>query len=417
MKNIDQFKKENPNIKIENRTINIFNNKNTSIEKREQHIITGLKGNEKLELIIEKDGDFDILNEILKIEPIFFGDFLAIHYENTVEILLSQVSGKSIYSNDDNDEDYTFYKATLDYYYNNLDITLQISEHDNFLPYLYSYIKGRTRIYRRQKLVMKIENFITPTNEGIESDIRNIVNSVLFDFEYNHGIAFETISSEGIARINFRKNRKYLPLPKEKIHLVFKKYIPELIQYFHIAENVDYLPFKYICYYHILEYMSDKSAYSVVADEIKKIMLQPDFHHKTNKYVSNAVAIFKKETEKHSGDKYKIERVLKQFINRNEIIEGLDEIEIRAFFEKERNLDCKKPLKLSAINFEDDNNFFSGITKRIYALRCSIVHSNPDFDETKAIPFVPTPRNLESLRLDIELIALIARKIIVETKE
>jgi hypothetical protein len=121
--------------------------------------------------------------------------------------------------------------------------------------------------------------------------------------------------------------------------------------------------------------------------------------------------------EKNTGDKIKIERVLKQFINREEIKTSIAEIELLEHFSNEIVLECNKPLRLLGINFDNDGNFYSDLTKRIYSVRCSIVHSNPDFDENKGIPFSPTPNNIEKLRIETELIMEIARKIIINTKE
>lgn len=80
-------------------------------------------------------------------------------------------------------------------------------------------------------------------------------------------------------------------------------------------------------------------------------------------------------------------------------------------------LNVQKPLKLPKVDFNSDSNFFGNLTKRIYSVRCSIVHSNPDFDETKAIPFVPTTKNMEILRMEIELVLQISRTIIIGSKE
>ncbi len=155
----------------------------------------------------------------------------------------------------------------------------------------------------------------------------------------------------------------------------------------------------------------------MVSDYIKKLILKPDFHTKTNHYVGQAINFFKKENDRYTSDKIKIERVLAQFINREELKTYLETIELKEHFEKDVELNCSKPLKLSKIDFGNDANFLQNLTRRIYSIRCSIVHSNPDFDDTKAIPFTPTPVNLDILRIEMELIYEIARTIIVESKE
>jgi len=415
---IDSFKAEFKTLKIEPREVLYFLTENTH-EKRTQYNVTGLNGNPDLQLYFEKSEEVDELSEILRKKVFVFHDFLAIKYDSTIEVLLTTVSFRTSLRNFDRNEEgnFTIVEIGLNYFKNELNIKLEVSEEENVIPKFTNFIRGGGRYARRRPIILKIKNYTKTTSEGIENDTRNIINSVLFDIEFNYDIALETINIEGLLRRNIRRRRKQNELPKEKINLVYKKYIPELIQYFHIAEKVDFIPFKFICYYHIIEYFSDKSAYHLVSSEVKKLLLKPDFHIKTEQYVTSAINLFKKENDKYTGDKVKIERVFKQYIKREEIKEVLTDIDLIDHFSKELILECNKPLKLPAINFEQDGNFFSELTKRIYSVRCSIVHSNPDFDESKAVPFNPTPNNIEKLRVETELIMEIARKIIVDTKE
>jgi len=415
------FKEEFPNLIIEDQEVQMYLLDDDIEEKKTYQLIKGFEGNTSLQIRLESEEELDNLSIFLRNKPIIFNDFLAIKYDTTIEILLTTISYRtsirSSHSIDMDNDNFKILDIGLSYHKNDLDISLQVGLEENLLPSFTSLMRGRIRYSRRRPIVLKIKNYQKPTNEGVENDTRNILNSVLFDIEYNYDIALETINIESLIRRVFRSKRRLNELPKEKINLVYKKYIPELIQYFHIAEKVDFLPFKFICYYHIIEYFSDKSAYQLVSSEVKKLLLKPDFHIKTDAYVTSAINLFKKENDKYTGDKNKVERVLKQFIIRTELKETLTELDLIENFSKEVILDCNKPLKLPAINFEQDGNFYNELTKRIYMIRCSIVHSNPDFDESKAVPFNPTPNNIEKLRLETELIMEIARKIIVDSKE
>lgn len=142
------------------------------------------------------------------------------------------------------------------------------------------------------------------------------------------------------------------------------------------------------------------------------MLAKHDFHAKSEKYVRECVQILRRESDKHASDKIKIQRVLSQFVSLNEVKVALDELDVLDHFEHDCVLDCAKPLKLSAVSFESDSQFSQSLTTRIYALRCSIVHSNPDFDESKAIPFVASQENLEKLRTEILIASEIARQII-----
>lgn len=389
-----------------------------TIEVESFIVINGFDGNKAIELELEPEQDLSEVEEILKIEPFVFNDYLAIKYLDKIEVLLSPINNRSSLRIGEYGKEIEkdIINVGMHYYKNDLNIKIQIGKEDTLLPTMANYIKGARRYSRRNPYIIKIENYTKPTADGIESDARNILNSVLFDIEFNYDLSFETINLESLVRRPIRRRRKSDELPTEKVYFVYKNYIPELIQYLHIAEKVDFLPFKFVCYYHILEYFSDKSAYQIVSTEVKKILLKPDFHIKTDYYVNNVINLFKKENDKYTGDKNKIERVLRQFVDREELKAKLSELNQLDSFSKEVILENVKPLKLSAINFNHDTNFYPELTKRIYSIRCSIVHSNPDFDESKAVPFVATPSNLDKLRIEIELIAEIARKIIVDSK-
>lgn len=384
------------------------------------YFVNGFDGNKEIQLTFETEEDANKLYGLIEHKPFIFPDFLAIKCNDVIEVLLKPISFRTRLRNVDSEDDShtEFLELGLPFYKNDLKIVFEVGKNEeSTLPKLLNFVRGGKRYSRTRSTILKIYNYKKPSSEGIENDVRNILNSVLFDIEFSYELAFETVNIESLLRRGIRRRKKRNELPNEKIDLVYKRYIPELIQYYHTAEKVDFLPFKFITYYHILEYFSDKSAYKVVSEEVKRLLLKPDFHIKTNQYINQAINIFKKENDKHTTDKIKIERVLKEFVDREELKEFLIDSELLEHFEQELILDCTKPLKLPAIDFDKDGGFFNNLTKRIYSLRCSIVHSNPDFDESKAIPFQPTPGNLEILRFEIEMIAEIARRIIIESKE
>ena len=411
---IIQLKQDFPRLSIEKKENPLYGEDED--EGKYYYLISGFEGNSQLRINIRTEERIDKLSAFLKKNVFIFPDFIAVKRDSTIEISLTTISFRSPRFRDiDYEQPSKILEVGIFYHKNDLTVSLEGAESEGLISEFLEVVPGGWK-YQRRPLVLKIENYVKASTDGIVNDTRNIINSVLFDIEYNYGLPLETINIDSLVRRLVRKRQHFSDIPKEKINLVFKKYIPELIQYFHLAEKVDYLPFKFICYYHIIEYFSDKSAYHLVANEVKKLLLKPDFHINTDNYVNQAINLFKKENDKYTGDKVKIERVIRQFIDREDLKETLTQLELLEYFSKEVIIDCVKTLKLPAINFDQDGNFFSELTKRIYSMRCSIVHSNPDFDESKAVPFNPTPSNLEKLKLEMEIIAEIARKIIVNSK-
>lgn len=409
---IDKLK-EDHSLNIEERIVQY-----SEEENRTMYLVHGIKENESIDFLIREDADVEILQELLERAPYLYSDFIGTYSDSSIQIALSTVSYRNFRGVDRDEEGKEIMKVKLNYFKNELEISLKLATADDLISKYSQILRGARRYSRRAPFIIQIDNYDKVTGEGIENDTRNILNSVLFDIEYTYGLGFETINIDSLTRRYFRRrNDQFSELPSEQINLVYKKYIPELIEYFHIGEKVDYLPFKFICYYHIIEYFSDKSAYYVVSDYLKGLLLKPDFHTKTNHYVNQAINFFKKESDRYTSDKIKVERVLRQFITREELAEQLSNLEIIEHFENDVILECSKPLKLSKVDFSTESNFFGNLTKRIYSVRCSIVHSNPDFDETKAVPFVPTSKNMEILRMEIELVLQISRTIIIGSKE
>ncbi|RVU82946.1 hypothetical protein EOL70_18430 [Leucothrix sargassi] len=371
----------------------------------------------------------EYFKKIYNEQTTFFDNFLGFVLDSDVYIPLlpinMQRTNLEFEQFKSNVLDKTLMRLNISYQSNIVDIELLASNRDDDdLVRKYLNLLRLSFRFRARKLVyLKIKGFNNFNTESFEKDINELIISILFDIEYTYGYIFETISKNYGSRFNPKyKHFNNFPVSTESTTFTFKKYIPELIEYFHIGEQIDYPPFQFICYYHIIEYFLDKVAYSLVSDYLKLIVMKPDFHINSDKYVNDAVNFLKTQNNSHLPDKTKINRVLEKYITIDEIKEFIesnthytDELNqniLADYFSKDIKFNFKKTLSIKKLNLGNEKDFYNSLTARIYALRCSIVHSNPDFDETKAIPFISTPENLSQLRLEIELLNEISRIII-----
>lgn len=404
---IKELEKENPDLKFEKKNYAFLPDDHE--DNKTFYSVSGFKGNEDVLLFIHEDEDLVKFENIITKDFVFTQQYLGVEYDSKIEILLSPINSRSSFLT----KRHLREKPTeieLNYFKNKLDITIQYEPETSLLNNIIDLVRGRMR-----PLVLTIENYKKASISGKENDIRNIINCILFDFGYSYNLVFEPVNIDLLNRRVPLRRRNQTRYPTEKINVVYKNYIPELIEYFNIGEKVDYPPFRFICYFHIIEYFSDKSAYFHATKRLKSLMLKPDFHINTDKYVNQAINFFKIESTKNTSDKIKIRRVISQFINREDFEEYIKDIGMYDYFTKGTTFDCSKPLELKAIDFENDSKFQESLMSRIYSLRCSIVHSNPDFDESKAIPFSPTIKNMEKLRKEIDMIYEVARNIIIES--
>jgi hypothetical protein len=377
------------------------------------YIVSNFNGNKNVSVTIATERKLELLNKFLLDETIILDEYLGIKYKEKYEIALSPISNRYIGPSRKKQK----FEILLNYFKNELHIQLESNVENTPGANLYNLLNRFGFGTAKRNWIITIEYLKRTSPDGLNIDLRNILNSVLFDFEYSFNLAFEPIELNSLNKRIPRLKRPSLEIPNHPINFTYKKYIPELIQYYHLSEKVDYIPFKYLCYFHIVEYFSDKSAYVVVAEQVKQLLLKPDFHLKTDNYIDIAINIFKKENEKHLTDKIKLTRVLQQFINMKEFYDYLDAIRLLDHFQKEQVFNCSKPLKIPALDFSNEASFFQSLTNRVYAIRCSIVHSNPDFDETKAVPFVHTTENVFRLNIEMALVYEISRNIIVKSSD
>jgi hypothetical protein len=375
------------------------------------YIFSNFNGNKNISVTIASERKLELLTKFLSNDSIILDEYLGVKYQDKYEIVLTSVSNRYTGPSTKKEK----FQILLNYFKNELSISLE-SNVENTPAADLNILLNRFGHGRRNWMIT-IENFKRTSADGLNNDLRNILNSVLFDFEYSFNLAYEPIELNSLNKRIPRLKRPSLDVPNHPINFTYKKYIPELIQYYHLSEKVDYIPFKYLCYFHIVEYFSDKSAYVVVAEQVKQLLLKPDFHLKTDNYIDRAINIFKKENEKHLTDKIKLTRVLQQFVNMTEFREYLDSTKLLDHFQKEQVFNCSKPLKIPALDFASDGTFFQSLTNRVYAIRCSIVHSNPDFDETKAVPFVHTSENVFRLNIEMALVYEISRNIVVKSSD
>jgi len=378
--------------------------------ERVSYNINSIPGLDDLTLNLTEAEEFTQLDALIKAKPTLFVDFLGGRFGSNVEVVLTKISRGVFHPPPPTRS----LKAQLSFHGAEITVTLTSSRGDkSSVGFIASNMVG-VRV-QPNRAVATIAGLNINDAQQLEAATQTILRSVLFDIEFTYSFAFETTNLENLKGAQRAVSRRPAPLPRQPIQLVYKQYVPELIEYFHVAEKVDYLPFKYICYFHVLEYFMDKSAYSVVSRKVKQLLLSPDFHLKSSEYIAHAVNIIKLETERNTTDKIKISRVLGEFIQADNVKAHLTSIGTLAHFTQDHTLACAKPLKLSSIKFDSDQSFIESTAKRVYAMRCSIVHSNPEFDESKAVPFLPTAKNIDFLRTEIDLIREVSRSVICNT--
>jgi hypothetical protein len=102
-KKVKAFEEEFKSLKIESKDYHYILGPNEE-EKGTIYYVSGLNGNSGLQLYFETPEELEELSEILRKKLFVFNDFLAIKYDNTIEVLLTAISFRTSLRNYDRRE-------------------------------------------------------------------------------------------------------------------------------------------------------------------------------------------------------------------------------------------------------------------------------------------------------------------------
>ncbi len=159
--------------------------------------------------------------------------------------------------------------------------------------------------------------------------------------------------------------------PPEKLD--FPKSITnrELTNYYILALNGSSPEYQYLSFYHCMEYFFLKISDQDLYDKIRSYLISPSFN------VSDAnidKIVFEVQSHRHEEDeKSMLSRVLKHFVNKNELkrfLENYENVFGEKIFTSKRDI-LGKELVIEPLN----NNLFDNLAQRIKHIRNEIVHS------------------------------------------
>src|ERR1051326_6354341 len=157
--------------------------------KRKEQTVTychlsGLEGNEELLFLFREKKDIEMALKLPLEECFLFKDLVGLYHNNQAEVTLFQI-GLGNFNHDDS------LVIKLNYKKRELIISISYTK-DSKIQFLASHIRGAWLYRFRNPIILKIENLIDFSKSEIEGEIRAIINSVLFDIEYNFNYSFDT---------------------------------------------------------------------------------------------------------------------------------------------------------------------------------------------------------------------------------
>lgn len=280
---------------------------------------------------------------------------------------------------------------------------------------------NRKDIFELLKLVYRdcITLKINSINEYAPERFQSFVDAFIYNINYNTDIGLrQTYDYNYIneRRNNHRfRNEKFESVPVPKRH-----YKRQLLEQYNMA-NISEDPFiKFLCYYHILEHYYEEVYTQEIIRIVRDELTSPSFSAKRDKDIKRLIDAIKEKVklnnEQFFGDEQEaLELVIKKYVNINTLKDRISEIDnnLVEFYDKSEVTFSNG----TAVNFNDVDNIYKNIAKRIYRTRNSLVHykSNEITEKSRGI-YNPFEDRKELLK-EITLIRLMAEDVILSTSK
>lgn len=271
-------------------------------------------------------------------------------------------------------------------------------------------------------LKMIYRNFFTlqifSVDSYSEEYFSKLTDAFIFNINYNTDIgirqAFDTEGNEIRRTDRFRREIIDEIAPPRKI---YKK---ELVEQYNMA-NISDEPFiKYLCYYHILEHFYEAVYKEDMIKTVKETIALPSFSIKKDVEIIKLINIIKNkikyERESFDGDELEaLELVIKKYVNIKTLKDKIESIDSKLvnYYDSE-TVEFSKGIP---INFNDVDNLYKNIAKRVYFTRNALVHyKSNSFSKNKRGIYRPF-RDRKDLLKEIPLIRILAEEVIITDAE
>lgn len=255
---------------------------------------------------------------------------------------------------------------------------------------------------------IRVESISISTNDAATALLERIANAIFFQIDLLKGIPLELRRiRERRPTYSFRKKGKNL---HDLLEFPKHDYDSEALAYFWAARGARNTPhFQFLSYYHVIEYYFRTFAKRASVERLQNILRDPTF--RSDKQLHVARLIEASETTDKLSERDQLRLTLTSCADESALREWLEKSPERKEF-----LTTKKGNKVSETLIpikEASGGCLPACAKRIYDIRCKIVHSSATSKEEGAGSILPLSRFENALFFDIELVEFFAVKVIV----
>ena len=260
------------------------------------------------------------------------------------------------------------------------------------------------------KTTIRIEGIKIENHDEARLQLLKIANSILFQIDNELDIPLY-LSPE----YYIMKDYKFRYKDEIKFRSPIFDYDDKTMSLYWYARTSKTMPLlQFLSFYQILEYYFPLFSNADAKQKIKNFIRDPTFNIERDKDISKIINIIKLTSygKSFNNEINQLKVTIQNIIDTESLVEFLTENKKRKdFFEKPKKGNSLSKYQLPLTNPGQDIR--EGVSKRIYEIRCKIVHTKEDGDNELLLPF---SIDIVHLKYDLELIEFLARKALIATR-
>jgi hypothetical protein len=273
-----------------------------------------------------------------------------------------------------------------------------------------SAIIGSARPSRSASL--KLSGVQYETHDAALALLEDYANDVLFDIDIRFSTTLVLARRPLIARTVRRPSANTTSHPVEFPRTRYSHQATTL--YFYAKSLSAMPPLQYLSYYQAIEHHFPRFFQQDLTARVRNYIRDPRFSAASDVSIRDLIGIASRTGRGTAREREQLKATLAGSLDLQELIEFLNANETVYSFVSTKGLIGVPLLRLpQAEKDRDAATILSQLAERIYAIRCRIVHTKDDANETFAEPLMPYSAEAALLRPDLRLIEFLSQKIII----
>lgn len=253
------------------------------------------------------------------------------------------------------------------------------------------------------RVTIKLIGFTTTTHDQAVEVLEKYGNALLFELDVLYGVA----ANIQRRRIPVRRT------PQERAarppSFPENQYAQEALALYQYARTASGLPLlEYLAYYQSLEYFFPVFAREQTVRSLRTALLNPRFDPTDDGAVNRLINLSAPAVRAGVAEREQLRATVRACIEAEDLREWVksSDAHIEHFCSKKQAIKGVAPIRIEG----DQSDLRDQAADRIYAIRCRVVHTKQDGGGPGDELLLPSSAETESLRLDVELVRLVAQR-------